>query len=648
MAPGRFSDANASTSNFGDRSNQDANAQDQILLKALQEFLVPLVQMVVDPAGIKATYFNRPEAMKLITALKDFVSAVVGGTVQEVQKHIKIEWDAKEEDNGKGNSLFSVRHSSKDRTPIPATLEEPDLPFQKKLLSSLREHVSNKMPIRLLRIEPRESYLKISLLDKGEIYAHLKETMLEKMHETEFHRSRKASGSLETEDEAIERVISKYAGYAILSHKWLRGTPGEITYNHWNKGLMDAKNAGYEKLANFCRTAWKDYRITLGWMDTICINKDSSSELDESIRSMYAWYERANVCIVHLSETKAIPEISRDSWFTRGWTLQELLAPKILKFYSSDWKRLVVGEENDKSALSSCIKEATTISSTNLMYSSDASLSCRMQWAAFRKVTREEDMAYSLMGIFDVSISIAYGEGAERAFYRLLEEIIRSTPEGALDLFNWAGSHSLFRNTSILPSNPRHYLHRSIEVSLDDIIPIEPLILSPMGVRTPVILMPGTSINTHDSKPTFLGSYGAIASFGLLPDSHLTPLPTAYSLLDKRVSGPDGYPQGESARWHKPWAQLTFAVFNIVNWHLTPGIFLPQTCIAVVLKCNQHAGQVTGAGKKYMIQTAKPVVFRLEADPTRVQVHKPLYGEGFVIPVDELAQHGMQLVNMYL
>ncbi|KAF9471405.1 hypothetical protein BDN70DRAFT_869222, partial [Pholiota conissans] len=242
------------------------------------------------------------------------------------------------------------------------------------------------------------------------------------------------------DDKHIKKTIESYAKYAILSHKWLRGSSGEITYNHWINGSLDPESAGYQKLASFCRTAWNDYGITLAWMDTVCINKDSSSELDESIRSMYAWYERASVCIIHLAETMHVWEIHRDSWFTRGWTLQELLAPETLKFYSSKWIQLAQGLNDKKnSGILKLIERETTISYSELRFVAGVSLSRRMQWAASRAVTREEDMAYSLMGIFNVSISIAYGEGADRAFLRLLEEIIKRNPSGTLDLFNWAG-----------------------------------------------------------------------------------------------------------------------------------------------------------------------------------------------------------------
>ncbi|KAF9471404.1 hypothetical protein BDN70DRAFT_820050, partial [Pholiota conissans] len=311
------------------------------------------------------------------------------------------------------------------------------------------------MPIRLLLIKPHDSYLQISLIDRAGIYAHL-----ENIIKTTNPTRNDGVFLWRTDEKVIKWIIRSYSKYAILSHKWLRGTPGEITYGHWNKGQLDPKSVGYEKLSNFCRTAWKDYGITLAWMDTICIDKDSSSELDESIRSMYAWYERASICIVYLSETQTITQIPHDTWFTRGWTLQELLAPKSLKFYSSEWCRLAQDKNNDKenSVILNFIEKATMMSASEVTTKHYVPLSRRMQWAASRTVTREEDTAYSLMGIFNVSISIAYGEGADRAFHRLLEEIIKTTPQGILDLFNWAGDYKNNKyGTSLLPSSPQYY-----------------------------------------------------------------------------------------------------------------------------------------------------------------------------------------------
>ncbi|KAF9474809.1 hypothetical protein BDN70DRAFT_841763 [Pholiota conissans] len=647
MAPGD-SDNNPVLSDAGDCSDIDRNAQDQILLTALQELLVPLVQTVVEKKVVMD--FKGPEAMNLITALKKFVSNIVGDALhaQKAHRNIQIEKNHIQNDDAAETTnitqfedVYNQQMTISNAPPTP--IETKDGILHKMLLIGLQEHVSNKMPIRLLLIEPHESYLQISLIDRGEIYAHLEHSVKGKNH-----AHREIRYTLDTTEEYIERLVKSYAKYAILSHTWLRGTPGEITYSQWNKGVLDPKTAGYDKLASFCRTAWNDYGITLAWMDTVCINKDSSSELDESIRSMYAWYERANICIVYLSETTTVSEIPNDSWFTRGWTLQELLAPKFIKFYSSAWTQLDRTGYNDRFYLQTSIEQATTISFKEIEDTDSAPFSRRMQWAASRKVTREEDMAYSLMGIFGVSISIAYGEGADRSFYRLLEEIMRSHPHSMLDLFNWASDClQVHHHTSLLPSTPQQYIHRSTKISLHYDLPRDPITLTPRGICIPVILMPGISIDPQDPQSKSFGDYSAIVEVSW-PEK-IDHVPATYYLLHKDISEPDrGYIPRQRA-------QLTFAVFNIarrkslMGAELAPGIHLPKTCIAVVLKCNEDAGKVTGLQQhwKMRIPTMKPVVFELKSDSNmeKEYLHKEY---GFSIPVDHLTRHGMQLISTYL
>ncbi|KAF9472110.1 hypothetical protein BDN70DRAFT_819130, partial [Pholiota conissans] len=227
--------------------------------------------------------------------------------------------------------------------------------------------------------------------------------------------------------------------YAILSHTWLREAPGEITYSDWHDQNFDESNPGYQKLTNFCKLAWLKHGLTLGWMDTICINKESSAELDESIRSMFKWYQGSHICIAYLAETQNVLDIHRDTWFTRGWTLQELIAPEVVKFCNQDWDyfnpdikstdtKVDFGQVFYPSIIPDIIREISKATSiTEAEFDSDffeLPLSRRMELAASREVTREEDTAYSLMGIFDVSIATAYGEGGKRAFFRLLEAIL--------------------------------------------------------------------------------------------------------------------------------------------------------------------------------------------------------------------------------
>ncbi|KAF9471443.1 hypothetical protein BDN70DRAFT_766210, partial [Pholiota conissans] len=244
-------------------------------------------------------------------------------------------------------------------------------------------------------------------------------------------------------------VVQTVCQYAILSHTWLREAPGEITYRDWHDQNFDQSKPGYQKLVSFCKLAWLKHGLTLGWMDTICINKESSSELDESIRSMFKWYQGSNICIAYLAETQLILDIHRDRWFTRGWTLQELVAPKLIKLCNRDWDYFnpditltdntysILRVTGIKRQIITQIWEATSITENEFSRFLQLPISRLMQLAATREVMREEDTAYSLMGIFKVSIATAYGEGGKQAFSRLLEAILESISDRPFDLFNW-------------------------------------------------------------------------------------------------------------------------------------------------------------------------------------------------------------------
>ncbi|KAF9474274.1 hypothetical protein BDN70DRAFT_866437, partial [Pholiota conissans] len=321
-------------------------------------------------------------------------------------------------------------------------------------------HVFNAMPIRLLRFEQNGTGLHINLVEREAVHVYLESLLRANMHQQD-HRPQRSRTSRESTDEAIKRLIYKYSKYAILSHTWSRSASKEVTFSDLNKGNFDVQSPGYRKLVTFCKTAWTKYRIAFCWMDTVCINKESSSELDESIRSMYNWYARADICMVYLAETTTILNMQVDPWFTRGWTLQELLAPRLVKFFNCNWQQLV-DADNDKVdfTITEKIQSATTITSNELLDILGTPISRRMQLAAARQVTREEDTAYSLMGIFNVSIATAYGEGAKRAFSRLLQEIL-ATSFNTLNIFNGLGrmGNERVHPSGILPSSPQFYLN---------------------------------------------------------------------------------------------------------------------------------------------------------------------------------------------
>lgn len=208
------------------------------------------------------------------------------------------------------------------------------------------------------------------------------------------------------------------------------------------------------------------------WVDTCCIDKTSSAELSEAINSMHRWYQNATVCFVYLSDVKHGSHdaqvqggifyylCSKSKWFTRGWTLQELVSPAEVRFYDGNWKYLG-SKENDEDVRTSL----TQITGINIrvldgsMQISEASVAERMQWAANRRTSRAEDMAYSLLGIFDVNMPLLYGEGGVKAFIRLQEEILRSSNDHTI--FAWslpdAESGTSESLHGLLATHPRYF-----------------------------------------------------------------------------------------------------------------------------------------------------------------------------------------------
>jgi hypothetical protein len=192
---------------------------------------------------------------------------------------------------------------------------------------------------------------------------------------------------------------------------------------------------GYEKIKRCCETAISD-GFKYAWVDTCCIDKTSSAELSEAINSMYRWYQESLVCYVILSDVPSdeecyheISSFRKSRWFTRGWTLQELISPSSVIFYGNDWKEI-----GTKSSLHNLISEITRIHRDILLgtkHLSQFSVAQKMSWASHRETTRSEDVAYCLMGIFNVNMPLLYGEG-KMAFLRLQEQILNSSNDDSI------------------------------------------------------------------------------------------------------------------------------------------------------------------------------------------------------------------------
>jgi hypothetical protein len=224
--------------------------------------------------------------------------------------------------------------------------------------------------------------------------------------------------------------------YAILSHTWGLGENDEVTFKDLVDGVGHNKS-GFRKL-QFCMGQAHADGLNYCWVDTCCIDKSNSTELQTSINSMFRWYKNAAKCYVYLSDviyasdSNSSPSselaLGKSRWFTRGWTLQELLAPQTVEFYSQECVRF-----GDRQSLQRQIHDITGIPLRALQgHLREFGIQERLSWAEKRNTTEEEDSAYCLLGIFDVHMPLIYGEGRKNAMDRLLRKIRKSLSSESL------------------------------------------------------------------------------------------------------------------------------------------------------------------------------------------------------------------------
>ncbi|KAF9223976.1 hypothetical protein BS17DRAFT_89308 [Gyrodon lividus] len=253
------------------------------------------------------------------------------------------------------------------------------------------------------------------------------------------------------EKEFIKAAICSFFDYAMFSHRW--GAPDdEPLLSHMNGSVYDMRfPPEITKLKGFCHTAW-EHGIRWAWSDTCCIDKRSRTEVEETILAMFSWYQNSSVTIVYLSDVEASspPEmLKRSEWFTRGWTLQELLAPSRVQFYKANWasvaqkprKQGTYSDHRRIPQINEVLIEATGIAKQDILEFTPGleNVRERLRWVAHRETTKVEDMAYSIMGLFGISIPILYGE-KQWAFARLQRELVRLTNDPVL--FDWTGQPS--------------------------------------------------------------------------------------------------------------------------------------------------------------------------------------------------------------
>ncbi|KAF2852916.1 HET-domain-containing protein, partial [Plenodomus tracheiphilus IPT5] len=217
---------------------------------------------------------------------------------------------------------------------------------------------------------------------------------------------------LDTQTLELRSFTDYVPPYAILSHCW---EEEEVSFADLSNLEAARLKKGFLKVQRACERAVKDNYDYL-WIDSCAIDKSSSAELSEAINSMFVWYRGARMCYIYLADVDGPSDLSKSRWFTRAWTLQELLAPcrfrdawkSRIKFLDRNWQVL-----SNETTSSKVLSEITGIPQECFdgigLY--DASISMRMSWAAGRQATRPEDIAYALLGIFDVNMPLLYGEG---------------------------------------------------------------------------------------------------------------------------------------------------------------------------------------------------------------------------------------------
>ncbi|KAI8721667.1 HET domain-containing protein [Fusarium sp. LHS14.1] len=269
--------------------------------------------------------------------------------------------------------------------------------------------------------------------------------------------------------------------YAILSHTW---TDDEVIYTDVINNTAKQKSS-YHKVEYTCRQAIAD-GYEYAWADNCCIDKRSSAELSEAINSMFEWYSKAERCYAYLTDcpgdvdtTTLDSKFTGSRWFTRGWTLQELVAPQDLIFYGQNWVR--IGEKRIMSQILSSITGIDEDILINIRPIHSASVAKRMSWAASRETTRPEDVAYSLMGLFNVNMPMLYGEG-DRAFLRLQEEIMKQSDDQSI--FAWTDRDAPSdAHHGLLAKSPTNFKYSNSVVPYEDWEPRTPYSMSNRGLR---------------------------------------------------------------------------------------------------------------------------------------------------------------------
>lgn len=313
-----------------------------------------------------------------------------------------------------------------------------------------------------------------------------------------------------------EFVSEEEVKYAILSHRW---GGDEVLFEDMND-VFTCTKTGVSKVRSFCHLA-QQMGYDWAWIDTCCIDKKSSAELSEAINSMYRWYQAAAVCVAYLSDVDVDADaidfgsmFKSSVWFTRCWTLQELLAPRNVVFYNESWA--YIGAKSEKKFVK-LIARAARIPAEALNSLSDVSsysVGERMAWASQRQATRAEDEAYSLLGLFGVNMPMLYGEG-RRAFERLQLEILRANDDETI--FAWEPEDDEDLHGGLLAPSPRNFRLSAAQKCVNHEQRSEPFTFTSRGITASLTLSPTGREDTYlailnvarttKDRPLYFGIY---------------------------------------------------------------------------------------------------------------------------------------------
>ncbi|KAJ8586318.1 hypothetical protein M405DRAFT_361538, partial [Rhizopogon salebrosus TDB-379] len=278
---------------------------------------------------------------------------------------------------------------------------------------------------------------------------------------TEYKELLSLTMKMERDDrkKRIKRAVVLYFRCVMLSHRW--GVNEPRLRDIQDKDVYESDPVGsIVKLQSFCRTA-RDAGHRWAWVDTCCIDKTNNVEVQECIHSMFMWYHHSALTVVYLSDVPPSSKpgaLARSVWNKRGWTVQEFLAPKVILFYQSDWTLYLDDHSlnhKESAAIMAELGDATGIDSRALItfHPGERSAREKLRWVSGRVTTKQEDIAYSLFGIFGVNLPLMYGEKKQNALGRLLQEVVAQS--GDITTLDWVGKPSKFN--TCLPADITSY-----------------------------------------------------------------------------------------------------------------------------------------------------------------------------------------------